>query len=143
MNKFFGKGVSLDATQAAAFETMSAMDTAGLYAHNTMAQLGNASWLQAPLAGAAGGAVLGGGYSFFNDRGFFGSAFSGAVSGAFVGAGAKGVGTWYSKNAFAKEASAQGTGFMTRGPGADGKYSTSFQANHIENPFRLSNFTGE
>jgi len=141
MNKFFGKGISLDATQAAAFEKMSAMDTAGLYAHNTMAQLGNASWLEAPLAGAAGGAVLGGGSSFFNDRGFFGSTFSGAVSGALVGGAAKGMGTWYSKNAFAKEASAVGTGFMNRG--TDGKYSTSFQGSTIENPFRLSNFTGE
>jgi len=141
MNKFFGKGISLDPTQAAAFEKMSAMDTTGLYAHNAMAQLGNASWLQAPLAGAAGGAVLGGGSSFFNDQGFFGSAFSGAVSGAFVGAGAKGMGTWYSKNAAAREFSTPGTGFMTRG--TDGKYNTSFQGSHIENPFRLSNFTGE
>lgn len=141
MNKFFGKGISLNPTQAAAFEKMSAMETTGLYAHNVMAQLGNASWLEAPLVGAAGGAVLGGGSSFFNDKGFFGSAFSGAFSGAFVGAGAKGMGTWYSKNAAAKEFNALGTGFM--GKNADGKYSTSFQNGHIENPFRLSNFTGE
>lgn len=140
MNKFFGKGISLDSFQAEAFEKMSAMDTAGLYAHNTMAQLGNASWLEAPLAGAAGGAVLGGGSSFFNDKGFFGSAFSGAFSGALVGGAAKGMGTWYSKNAAAKEYSAAGTGFMKY---EGGKYSTSFQGTTIENPFRLSNFTGE
>ncbi len=141
MNKFFGKGISLNPLQAEAFEKMSAMDTAGLYAHNSMAQLANASWLEAPLVGAAGGAVLGGGSSFFNDKGFFGSAFSGAFSGALVGGAAKGMGSWYSKNAFAKESSAVGTGFMTRG--TDGKYSTSFQGSTIENPFRLSNFTGE
>ena len=137
MNKFFGKGISLDPAQAAAFEKMSAMDTAGLYAHNSMAQLANTSWLAAPLAGAAGGAVLGGGSSFFNDRGFFGSTFSGAVSGALVGGAAKGMGSWYSKNAFAAA-----DGFMGKDP-TTGKYSTSFQGSTIENPFRLSNFTGE
>lgn len=135
MNKFFGKGISLDAAQAEAFEKMSVMDTAGLYAHNSMAQLANASWLEAPLVGAAGGAVLGGGSSFFNDQGFFGSTFSGAFSGALVGGAAKGMGTWYSKNAYAAA-----DGFMNY---EGGKYSTSFQGGPIGNPFRLSNFTGE
>lgn len=133
INKFVTKGLDgLD------LSSMSALDTTGLYAHNTLAQLANTSWGKAGLTGAAAGAVYGGGDSIINGGGFFSGVASGAMSGAMLGAGAKGMGSWYSKNAFSAG------NFMTKG--ADG-YATSVSAlkvnNKLENPFRLSNFTGE
>lgn len=133
----FTKGLPTDEAFKLAMKDLDATEAGGVYAHNFMANMANTGWGSSALGGAAIGGAVGGGNSFLNGEGFFGSVASGAMTGAMFGAATKGGANLYSRNA----SSASALGLMKH---ENGLYSTTFQGNGVvSNPFKLGNFVGK
>ena len=84
----------------AGLKALDSGDQVGLYAHNSLLQIANASYGSATAWGAgigAGYGALDGAFSY--DGSFFGGAFHGAMMGAAGGAGLRATAGTYAKGA--------------------------------------------
>lgn len=117
---------------------VSSLGTFGTKTHAGLLDIANSTYGGAILGSAAAGATINGINGGLNDRGFFGSAFSGAVTGGLIGAGTRGAAGAYAKNAVIRGAD----GFAEL---VGGKYKVSIGNTPVTdakfNAFKWSNFT--
>ena len=121
-----------------ALNDVGSLGSFGTYTHAGLLDIANSSYGGAVLGSAAAGGLINGVNGGLNDRGFFGSAFSGAVTGGLVGAGTRAAAGSYAKNAVLRGSE----GFAT---GVQGSYKVSLGTSAVGNPkfnaFKWSNFT--
>jgi len=126
----------LDDGAKALMRDADSLTRSGMYATNFITNMANTGYGGAALGGAALGAAYGGATGYMDGQGFLGSAVSGGMSGAMLGAGAKFGSGWYAGNAAKAFNAMGGNGIEMVG----GKYKFSMN-NATENPFRFSLFT--